>query len=210
MRLLERTVRTRDQQLIYTSSLAVFSRDPNLDPRGDTLLRDEECALLPLEFYGSLRAACEQLLRTAAHTYQLNTSCWRLGCVLGLRDPWTTSPLFSTVDEAVRTGEIRSPFGAYSLAVEDAATLLADAVGDASLRGQIVHTFDRWIDHASVVPMLEHELGRPICNSCAKAPEPRSPIRGEKVHARYRGWRTEASLRALVRELVARCRERTH
>lgn len=205
VRLLERTANVRDRRMLYTSSLAVFSRDPNLDPRGHALRRDEDCALLPLEFYGSLRAACEPLLRTAAHAYGFCTSIWRLGCVLGLRDPWTTSPLYEVVDEAVRTGAVRSPYGAYSIAVEDAAAILADALVDDSVEGETYHVFDRWIEHAEVARLVGERLGRPIDVVAPPAREPAAPILGEKIHARHRGWTTDERLASLIGELASRC-----
>lgn len=204
VRLLERTANVRDKRLVYTSSLAVFSRDPNLDPRGHGLRRDEECALSPLEFYGSLRAACEPLLRTAAHAYGFCTSIWRLGCVLGLREPWTASPLHSIVEEAMRTGEVRTPFGAYAIAVEDAAAILAEALDDDSVKGETFHVFDRWIDHVEVARQIGHCLGRRIEVLAPPAPEPISPIVGAKIHARHRRFTTDRCLATLVDELVAR------
>lgn len=204
VRLLERTANVRDKRLVYTSSLAVFSRDPNLDPRGHGLRRDEECALLPLEFYGSLRAACEPLLRTAAHAYGFCTSIWRLGCVLGLREPWTTSPLFSIVDEAMRTGAVRTPFGAYAIAVDDAAAILVDALLDDSVKGETFHVFDRWIDHVEVARQVGHCLGKRIDVIAPPAPEPISPIVGARIHARHRAFTTDRCLETLVDELVAR------
>jgi UDP-glucose 4-epimerase len=207
VRLLERVPRLRARRLVYTSSLAVFSRDPNLDPRGHGLRRDEQCALLPLEFYGSLRAACEPLLRTAAHAYGFCTSIWRLGCVFGLREPWPASPFASTVAAAVRTGAVGEPYGVYAIAVEDAAAILADALVDDSVRGETFHVFDRWIEHGEVARLVAAALGRPIAVTAAAALEPRAPILGDKIHARHRAWTTDARLGALVRDLVARCRD---
>jgi nucleoside-diphosphate-sugar epimerase len=202
VRLLERTARVRDKRLVYTSSLAVFSRDPNLDPRGHGIRRDEECALLPLEFYGSLRAACEPLLRTAAHAYGFRTSIWRLGCVLGLREPWDTTPLWPIVNEAISTGEVRTPFGAYAIAVEDAAAILADALEDDQVQGETFHVFDRWIDHAEVARIVSQSLHRRIESAHPPAPEPISPIIGSKIRARHPVFSTERCLAKLVDQLV--------
>jgi nucleoside-diphosphate-sugar epimerase len=204
MRLLERCVGATNKQLIYTSSLAVFSRDPDLDPRGDRFVRDEECPLSPLEFYGSLRAACESLLRTAAHAYGLNTSIWRLGLVVGMREPWTASPFATQAKEAATNGSIRTPYGAYAIAVEDAAEILADAVGDASLRGRTYHTFDRWITHADIASPLERALHRSVAIACNPAQQPRMPIVGERIRERFAKWSMDARLSALAAALAQR------
>lgn len=210
-RLLERTARTRARQLLYASSLAVFSRDPNLDPRGDGLRRDEECALLPLEFYGSLKAACEQLVRTSAFAYGFNASVWRLGCILGVRTPWTTSPMAGCVREAVASGEVRTAYGAYALSAGDAAAALADAVGDPGVRGEVYHVFDRWLDHHDLAQAATKALGRPIAAAAPRSPEPRSPILGDKMRKRMaqRGlhWQTEAHLIDIVTAMIRRMRE---
>ncbi len=204
MRLLERTVATGKKQLIYTSSLAVFSRDPDLDPRGNRFERDEDAPLLPLEFYGSLRAACESLLRTAAHAYSLNTSIWRLGLVLGLRDPWTASPFTTTAREVQQHGEARTPYGAYTIAVEDAAEILADAVCDETVRGRTFHTFDRWVTHEDMAPRLGAAFGKAARVVCERACEPRLPIRGDRIRERFSRWSTDQRLTTLAQQLAAR------
>lgn len=206
MRLLERCVGPRNKQLIYTSSLAVFSRDPDQDPRGDRFIRDEDCPLSPLEFYGSLRAACEQLLVTAAHAYSLNTSIWRLGLVVGMREPWTASPFATQAREAARDAAIRTPYGAYAIAVEDAAEILAGAVGDMSVKGRTFHTLDRWITHEDIAEPLRRALGRDIAIACAAAKEPRMPILGERIRERFSAWSTNARLSQLASALTQRCK----
>jgi nucleoside-diphosphate-sugar epimerase len=206
MRLLERTAGTAMRQLVYVSSLAVYGTDPNQDPLGDRFARDEDFPLWPREFYGSIRSATEQLVITAAHSHGLNTSVFRLGHVLGLREPWTASPCHQTVAEAVAHGEVRTAVGSYALGVADAAAILADAVGDASLRGQVFNTFDRWFDHAEVALHVAAVLGRPVAVRCPPARPPRSPILGAKIHARHRSWSTEAAISALARGLAERCR----
>ncbi|MEQ1633231.1 MAG: NAD(P)-dependent oxidoreductase [Planctomycetota bacterium] len=208
MRLLERAVDTPGRQLIYTSSLAVFSSSPDHDPLGERFVRDETFPLWPREFYGSLRAACEKLLITSSVTYGLNTSVWRLGCVFGLRTPLHESPLYPVVDEAVRTGEVRTRTGTYAIAVDDAAAILAGAVGDASVKGQVTNVFDRWIDHATVAPEIAKCLERPVRNLAEPVPEPRSPIRGDTLRARFQNFTTDEAIRTLVAQLVERCRER--
>ena len=204
MRLLERTVGTRQKQLIYTSSLAVFSRDPDLDPRGDRFERDEDAPLLPLEFYGSLRAACEQLLRTAAHAYSLNTSIFRLGLVLGLRTPWEASPFVQQAREAAQHGEVRTAYGAYTVAAEDAAEILADAVCDATTRGKTFHVFDRWVTHGDIAPRLGEALGKTVRVACERACEPRLPIRGDRIRERFSRWSTDERLTTLAQQLASR------
>ena len=204
MRLLERTVATGRKQLLYTSSLAVFSRDPDLDQRGDRFERDEDAPLLPLEFYGSLRAACESLLRTAAHAYGLNTSIWRLGLVLGLRDPWTASPFTTTAREVRQHGEARTPYGAYTIAVEDAAEILADAVCDDGVRGRTYHVFDRWVTHEDMVPRLGAAFSKTARIASERAREPRLPIRGDLSRERFTRWSTDERLTTLAQQLAAR------
>ncbi|GAB4152604.1 MAG: hypothetical protein Fur0037_21440 [Planctomycetota bacterium] len=204
MRLLECTPGTTWKQFVYVSSLAVYGGDPNLDPLGDRFARDEDFPLWPREFYGSMRSAVERLVITAAHAYGLNTSVFRLGHVLGLRDPWRSSPLCPTVEEAVRFGEIRTAVGSYALSAEDAAEILADAVGDDSLRGAVFNTFDRWLDHSDVAPIVAEELGRPIGVRCGPAIEPRSPILGGRIRERRKVWRTGRAVSDLARELARR------
>lgn len=183
----------------------MFSRDPDLDPRGDRFVRDEDCPLSPLEFYGSLRAACEQLLVTAAHAYSLNTSIWRLGLVVGLREPWTASPFATQAREAARDFAIRTPYGAYAIAVEDAAEILADAVGDVSVKGRTFHTFDRWITHDDIAAPLSNALGRDIAIECAAAKEPRMPILGARIRQRFSAWSLDERLSQLATALAKRC-----
>lgn len=205
MRLLENTVGIGLRQLIYVSSLAVYGNDPDQDPLGDRFVRDEDFPLWPREFYGSMRSATERLVVTAAHAYGLNTSVFRLGHVLGVREPWTDSPFHGMVREAVRFGEIRTAVGSCVLAVADAATILADAIGDRSLGGQVFNTFDRWLDHADIAPIVAAELGRPVVVRCAPPKQPRSPIVGQRIHDRYRAWRTDRAIADLARDLTRRC-----
>lgn len=207
-RLLERAAATRGRQLIYVSSLAVFGNDPNSDPLGDRFARDEEFPLWPREFYGGIRSAAEKMVAMGAHAMQLNASVFRLGCVMGLREPWTKSPLFKVVDEAVTLGEVRSQVGTYSISVADSARILCAAIGDASVRGRVFNAFDCWFDHARVAPWVAEELGRDVTVGCEPAPEPRTPIRGDRIHHYYDGFATESALRELTRELVKRCRDR--
>jgi len=207
MRLLERTAATACKQMIYVSTLAVYGGDPNQDPLGERFERDETFPLWPLDFYGAMRAGVEKMVITASHAFGLNTSVFRLGCVLGLRDVWEETALSSTVLEVLRHGEVRTPLGSYAIAAEDAAAILADAVGDDGVAGQVCNTFDRWIDYAEVAPLLERLLGRAVRVASDPAREPRSPILGERIHARYTAFDTPGALERVIRGLVERKEE---
>lgn len=202
MRLLERVSSLGARQLVYVSSYAVYGRDPNLDPLQDRAPRDERFPLWPGDFYGAMRAAVEKLCFAASQAYGLNVSVFRLGLVLGRRPDFASSSCASTVLEALRFGELRERHGSYVIAAEDAAAILADAVGDASLRGEVFNAVDRWLDFRELAPILSEVLGRPIGVACAPAPEPKAPILCERIRTRYRGWRTAAALRTLMADLV--------
>lgn len=206
MRLLERTAGTRRKQLIYVSTLAVYGGDPNTDPLGERFERDEDFPLWPRDFYGAMRAGVEKMMITGAHAFGLNTSVFRLGCVLGMRDAWAETPFATTVDEAVRHGELRTTVGTYAIAVEDAARILADAAGDPDVAGGVYNTFDRWVDHAvEAAPLVGRLLGREVAVACPPASEPRSPIRnGRLLAARRPRFTTEEALERLLRGLVER------
>ena len=204
MRLLERTAGTGRQQMIYVSTLAVYGGDPNDDPLGERFARDETFPLWPLDFYGAMRAGVAKMLITAHKAFGINTSVFRLGCVLGLRDVWSQTDMASTVEEALRFGEIRTPLGSYALSVRAAARILADAVDDATVAGSVYNTFDRWIDYGSWAPFLEELIGHPVRLACGPAREPRSPIRGERLHARFSDFDTEDCVAEVLRGLVAR------
>ncbi|TAJ21244.1 MAG: NAD(P)-dependent oxidoreductase [Planctomycetota bacterium] len=208
MRLLERTSSLGARQLVYVSSYAVYGRDPNADPLQSRAPRDERYPLWPTEFYGAMRAAVEKLCFASSQAYGLNVSIFRLGLVLGRRSGFDETPCASSVLEALRHGELRERHGSYVLAAEDAAQILADAVGDASLRGEIYNAVDRWLDFRELAPLLTELIGRPIGVACAPAPAPRVPILCERIRARYRDWRTESALRALLARLVTEGRER--
>lgn len=202
MRLLERTSSLGARQMIYVSSYAVYGRDPNADPLQTRAPRDERYPLWPGEFYGAMRAAVEKLCFASSQAYGLNVSVFRLGLVLGRRSTFDETPCASSVLEALRFGELRERHGSYVIAAEDAAEILAGAVGDASLRGEVFNTVDRWLDFRALAPILSELIGRPIGIACAPAPEPRVPILCERIRARYRGWRTETALRTLLAQLV--------
>lgn len=203
-RLLERTAATRAHQLIYVSSLAVYSADPNADPLGDRFTRDETFPVWPLEFYGAIRAGVEKMVITAAHAYHWNTSVFRFGYLLGPRARREATPFARTVDEAIEHGEIRTQHGGYVLGVEDAADILAGAVGDTGLAARVFNVFDRWYDFAEVAPTLSRLLGREVKVAAPPAREPRSPIRGDRIRERHAHFRTEETIEALLTELVGR------
>lgn len=206
IRLLERVVEVREQQMIYVSSLAVYGADPNLDPLGERYVRDEEYPLWPDQYYGALRAAVEKLVIAAHKVYGLNTSVFRLGHVFGVRTGGGDTPTACAVDEAIEHGEIRTPHGSYGICVEDAAEILADAVGNEEIAGRVFNTFDRWIEYAELAPLLSELLGREIRATCPPAPPPKQPILGDRIHAHWPRFRTEECLRGLVETLV---RQRT-
>jgi nucleoside-diphosphate-sugar epimerase len=204
LRLLERTSGVSGKQMIYVSSLHVFGLDPNLDPLGDQFRRDENFPVWPRDFYGAQRAAMEKVIIAATHTYDLNTSVFRLGWVLGDRDVWEATPFSQTIDEVAEFGEIRTTIGGCVLTVEDAAEILADAVGDASVQGCVYNTFDRWYDFAETADTLRDLMSREVRIVCPPARPPRSPVLADRLHARYDRFQTEAKIRELLATLVRR------
>lgn len=205
-RLLELTSSLGAGQLVYVSSLAVYGHDPDEDPLGERYERDEDFPLRPRSFYGAMRAGCEALCHATAAAYALNVSVFRLGLVLGRRAGFAETPFAPTVVEALEHGEIRTRHGANVIAVEDAAEILAGALGDASLRGRVFNCFDRWLDYAELAPRLERLLGREVRVSCEHASGPRQPVRSRAIHARYPHFRTEACIERLLAQLVAEAR----
>lgn len=107
-----------------------------------------------------------------------------------------------------RHGELRTSFGAYVLDATDAAEILADAIGDPRVQGQVYNTFDRWLDLATTAPALSRLLGREVRVACPPAREPRSPLRAERLHARYDRFRTDERLGELLAVLARRALER--
>lgn len=209
MRLLERTAGTGLRQMVYVSSLAVYGDEPDRDPLGERFARDEDFPLWPLDFYGAMRASVEKMVVTAQRAFGLNTSVFRLGCVLGLREPPSETPFATTVDEALRHGELRSTIGSYCLSVADAARVLADAVGDPEVAGRVYNTFDRWVDQAEAAPILARLLGHAVRVARPPALEPRSPILGGRLRARHGRFETQAAIEALLEALVERLRPAT-
>lgn len=205
LRLLELAHTTTLRQFVYVSSLAVYGHDFDADPLAGRFPRDEDFPLWPPEIYGALRAATEKFVVTAAKQHGLIASAFRLGHVVGLRDPHTTSALYATVEEAVRTRAIRSVAGSYVIAAEDVAKLLADAVGDEQTRGQVFNTFDRWFDHADIAPWISERIGTRVKVERAATTGPREPVLGAPVRARLDAFCTTRALRTLTEALVDSC-----
>jgi len=208
MRLLERVPALGARQMVYVSSYAVFGHDPNADPLQHRAPRDERYPLWPESFYGAMRASVEKFCNAAAQSFGLNVSVFRLGLVLGRRATFDETPCAQSVTEALRHGELRSRHGSYVIGAEDAAEILAGAVGDATLRGEVFNTVDRWLDFRELAPLLAAILGRPVGVACDPAPEPRVPIECARIHQRHRAFATDASLRALLARLVHEGRDR--
>jgi nucleoside-diphosphate-sugar epimerase len=206
LRLLELTSATSMRQLVYVSSLAVYGHDFDADPLAGRAPRDEDYPLWPPEIYGALRAATEKFVITAARQHGLLTSAFRLGHVVGLRAPHTSSALYATVEEAVRTRRIESVAGSYVIAAGDVADALVGAIGDASTKGRVYNTFDRWFDHADVAPWIAARLGADVAVERPAAQGPTHPIIGERIRERM-SFTTDAALRALTDALVDRCSE---
>lgn len=208
MRLLERVPALGARQMVYVSSYAVFGHDPNADPLQHRTPRDERYPLWPESFYGAMRASVEKFCNAAAQSFGLNVSVFRLGLVLGRRTTFDETPCAESVMEALRHGELRSRHGSYVIGADDAAEILADAVGDGALRGQVFNAVDRWLDFRELAPMLAAILGRPVGIVCEPAPEPRVPIECARIRERHRSFRTETTLRLLLERLVHEGRQR--
>jgi nucleoside-diphosphate-sugar epimerase len=202
MRLLEHTSGLSAKQFVYVSSLAVYGHAPDEDPRGERYARDEDFPLWPTQFYGAMRSAVETMVIAAAHAYALNASCFRLGCLLGWREAGPATPFSLQLEEARGWGELRTCEGAYVLSAEDAARILAAAMGDSRVAGGVYNCFDRWFDFASIAPQLGELLGRELVRTAPLAREPRSPILNDRLRARYAEFDTEDAIRRLLERLV--------
>jgi len=203
MRLLEHTSGLSAKQFVYVSSLAVYGHAPDEDPRGERYARDEDYPLWPTQFYGAMRSAVETMVIAAAHAYSLNASCFRLGCLLGWREAGPATPFSLQLEEARRFGELRTCEGAYVLSAEDAARILAQAMGDARVAGRVYNCFDRWLDFAEVGPRLGALLERELVRSAPIAREPRGRILNERLRERYARFDTQAAIDRLLARLVA-------
>lgn len=202
LRLIERTPATRLRQMLFASTLAVFGPDPHLLRGADRWPLDEDFPVWPREFYGGHKAALEKLVVAAAGDPGMNASAWRIGCVLGDYTDRGRDPLAPIVDDAVRHGEIRTRKGAYVVTAEDVATVLIDALGDATTRGGVFHVFDRWLDFSSLSDRLGAELGRPIGVAVEPAPPPKPALSNARIVARGARFATDARLPAILHRLV--------
>ena len=205
LRLLELAHMTGLRQFVYASSLAVYGHDFEADPLAGRFPRDEDFPIWPPEIYGTLRAATEKFVVTAARQHGLLSSAFRLGHVVGLRDQHETSALYATVEEAVRTRRITSSAGSYVIAAEDVAELLAGAIGDEATRGRVYNTFDRWFDHADAAPWIAAKLGADVAVDRPPATGPSAPILAGAIRERLEQFCTDAALRRLTEALVDRC-----
>ncbi|HEU4420655.1 MAG TPA: NAD(P)-dependent oxidoreductase [Planctomycetota bacterium] len=203
MRLLERCPATRQKQLVFTSSLAVYGPDPRLLPRARELPLDEDFPLWPREFYGAHKAALEKLVIAGSGDLGLNTSVFRIGCLLGDYADLERDYLAKTVAEA-KHGEIRSQMGAYVIADVDAASILVDAVGDERMRGKVYNCFHGWWDFSEVTRIAGELLGREVrVAAAARAPKPQPELSNARLCAeRAPRWTTDLRLRELVGRLL--------
>lgn len=203
IRLLEACTRTATQ-FVFVSSLAIYGDDLAQDPLGSRYPRDVDYPLWPREFYGAYKAAVEKLVHASAVSMGLNAASFRLGWVLGARPVWARNALAPFVDEAAEFGELRSRKGGFVLSVQDAARILAAAVGDDELRGTRWNVFDRWLDFGELAPVLSEVLGRPVERSAEPCPRPENPIDAGDLTQRFGPFETDAHVREILEILVAR------
>jgi nucleoside-diphosphate-sugar epimerase len=199
LRLVERTPVTRQRQLVYASSLAVYGTDPQRLPGADRLPLDEDFPVWPRDFYGAHKAALEKIVVAASGDAGMNTSVFRLGCVLGDYPDRARDPLARTVDEARAEGVIRTRKGAWVITADDAAAILGSAVGDPHVAGRVFNTFDRWLDFAELAVPLGRNLGRGVAVACEPAPEPRPPLSRARLAERAPRFTTDVFLARLGR-----------
>ncbi len=198
IRLIERTPATTRAQLIYVSSLAVYGTESHREPAAQRVPIDEDYPVWPREFYGGHKAALERMV-LAGSGMGMNTSAFRIGCVLGDYSDVTRNKLAPVVREALEFGTIRSQLGAYVITAADAASLLSAALGDEGVSGRVFNCFHRWLDFAELAPRLSELLERDVQVACDPAPEPDPPIRNGRICERFDGWGTEDQLDAILR-----------
>lgn len=203
LRLVERTPATTLGQLLFASTLAVFGENPHQLPGADRYPLDEDFPIWPSEFYGGHKAALEKLVLAAAGAPGMNTSAWRIGCVLGAYPDRRRDPLAPIVDEARAHGEIRTRKGAYVVTARDVARCLVDALGDGSTRGGVYHVFDRWLDFATLAAPLSDILGSSVTPIAEPAPAPSPALSNARLLARGVRLGTDEQLPDLMRTLVA-------
>lgn len=194
-------------QFVFVSSLAIYGDDLTQDPLGQRYARDVDYPLWPREFYGAYKAAVEKLVHASAVSMGLNACSFRLGWVLGARPDWSRNALAPLVDEALESGELRTRKGGFVLSVQDAARVLASAVGDESLRATRWNVFDRWLDFGTLAPVLAELLARPVRNTAEPCPRPENPIESGDLLERFGPFSTEAHVRDLLATLIARREE---
>lgn len=204
LRLLTRTANTAGQQFVFISSLAVYGTDPSHLPGADQRPLDEDFPLWPSNFYAAHKLCLEKMIVAGSGDLGVNTSAFRIGCVLGPYPDPSRDYLARFVAEARDTGAIAQPFGAYVITAADAARVVVNALGDASVTGQVFNTFDRWLDFAELAEPLRALLGRPAPIACPTAPPPSPAIRTDRLLARAPVFDTDAQVAGLLEQLVRR------
>jgi nucleoside-diphosphate-sugar epimerase len=202
LRLIERTPATRRRQLLFASSLAVYGPQPHRLPGAGERPLDEDFPVWPREFYGAHKAALEKMVVAAAGDPGMNASAFRLGAVLAAYRQRQRDLLARTFDEARAHGALRTQLGAYVLGADDAAGVLADALGDARVAGNVFNTFDRWLDFSTLAPLLGEILQRPIAVACPPAPAPTPAVSNARLLRRGVRWNTDAWVRARLEALA--------
>lgn len=204
LRLLTRSATTAGQQFVFISSLAVYGTDPSHLPSADQRPLDEDFPLWPRNFYAAHKLCLEKMIVAGSGDLGVNTSAFRIGCVLGPYPDPSRDYLARFVAEARDTGAIAQPFGAYVITAADAARVVVDALGDASVSGQVFNTFDRWLDFAELAEPLRGLLGKTPAIPCPIAPAPTPAIRNDRLLQRAPVFGTDAQINALLGQLVSR------
>lgn len=194
-------------QFVLVSSLSVYGDDLTLDPLGAHSKRDVDFPVWPRELYGAHKAALEKLVYAGAVSLGTNASIFRLGWVLGVRDEWSRNALAPFVEEALGAGCLSTRKAGFVLSVNDAARVLASAVGDDELRGTRWNVFDRWMDFAELAPMLGELLGGSVAVASEPCPLPENPVEAGDLHERFGPFATETHVRGMLEQLIARRRE---
>ena len=104
---------------------------------------------------------------------------------------------------AATDGVIKTSMGAYVITAADVAVILSAALGDASIAGKVVNTFDRWLDFATLASDLAALLGRDVAVRCPPAPAPSPGISNQRLLTRRPQFSTDAELRRLLVRLAA-------
>jgi nucleoside-diphosphate-sugar epimerase len=202
LRLLTRTANTAGRQIVFISSLAVYGPEPWRLPGAAAHPLDEDFALWPRDFYAAHKLALEKMVVAASGDLRLNSTAFRVGCVLGRYPDASRDHLARCFATARDHGEIREQFGAYVITAADAARVVVDALGDAAVTGQVINTFDRWLDFTELAAPLGQVLGGEIDVTCAAAPPPDPPIRNQRLLRRTPEFGTDQQIAALLQELM--------